>query len=175
MRVWRIALLLGAALCFAAPCPAKLVRLPLDADGVAKLLQEHRGEVVALSFFATWCEPCREEFPDILCLRKHFAGAPFYLAIVSVDDLDEWDEKVVPFLKKHGVDFPVYLKKEGDDEKFINAVDPQWFGSLPAFFIFDGQGKLRQSFYEKQEFETLRKAVQKQLTRLSRNKKKGRK
>lgn len=165
----RSAPLLAAAVLLAAGvvwADETLERKPLDVEGLKELKKAQQGKVLALSFFATWCDPCREEFPDILRLRAEFKDRPFYLAIVSVDNPKTWDENVVPFLREHQVNFPVYNETEDDDEKFINAVDPEWFGSLPAFFIYDGQGKLRRSYAEKQTFETLRDAIREELNRL---------
>ena len=168
MRGWALGLVVTSLVTAGALCAEeKLERRPLDEQRFGKLLKAHEGSVVAFSFWATWCEPCKEEFPDILRLRTEFEEAPFYLAIVSVDDPDDWEDKVLPFLQDQKVDFPVYLKAAEDDESFINTVDPDWYGGLPAFFIFGPDGKLRKSFYEREEFATLRDAVREHLKEIS--------
>ncbi|HSD72214.1 MAG TPA: TlpA disulfide reductase family protein, partial [Thermoanaerobaculia bacterium] len=95
----------------------------LDAAGLKQAVARERGRVVLLNFWATWCVPCREEFPELskLQVRHHEAG----LRVIGVStDFPKERAAVEKFLAGEQPSFPSYLKKSGgDDEDFINAVD----------------------------------------------------
>ncbi|HUK14075.1 MAG TPA: TlpA disulfide reductase family protein [Thermoanaerobaculaceae bacterium] len=104
-----------------------------------------RGDVVLVNVWATWCEPCREEFPDLMRLRREMSGKPFALILVSADFPDVKPE-VTRFLAQYGVDFPTFLKSQGDTE-FINGLDPRWSGALPATILYGADG-VKRGFWE---------------------------
>jgi len=83
--------------------------------------------------------------PGLLRFYREHKAEGLRLVLVSVDDEDNRDE-VVRFLASQGVDFQTWMKL-GDDMSFINALSPQWSGALPASFLFDGGGRVRQSWY----------------------------
>ena len=98
-----------------------------------------------VNVWATWCAPCREEFPDLLRVHREYRDRGLRLVLVSADVPDQ-SEQARRFLESQGVDFPTYLKKEKDME-FIDGLDPRWSGALPATFVYDSSGRLR-SFHE---------------------------
>lgn len=134
----------------------------LTADGVRRALVEGDG-VTVVNVWATWCMPCREEFPDLLRLERDYRDRGVRLMLVSADFADRRAE-VVGFLAAQGVAFTSYLK-DGPDMEFIDALSKDWSGSLPGTFIFDGDGVLRRSFEGKTDFATLSGAVEEILAR----------
>jgi thiol-disulfide isomerase/thioredoxin len=116
-----------------------------SAADVLKAVRSARGHVVVVNVWATWCDPCRHEFPTLLKVRKEFAPRGLRLILVSADFADQ-RPKVVQFLAQQGVGFQTFLKAE-NDMAFINALDPRWSGALPATFVYDRSGKLR-DFWE---------------------------
>jgi thiol-disulfide isomerase/thioredoxin len=113
----------------------------LDAKGLAQAIAGKKGKVVLVNFWATWCVPCRKEFPDLVRLQKTYAGKG--LAVVGVStDLSKDLPAVEKFLAETKPDFPNYRKKSGgDDQIFIEAVDPKWGGELPFSVLYDRNGK----------------------------------
>lgn len=129
----------------------------IDFAGYQKLLETHRGKPVLVNFWATWCEPCRDEFPMLSELaRQH---APQGLTVIGVSLDEDVDINLVRhFLKRMNPAFPNYRKKPGKDEPFINGVDAKWGGALPATFFYDREGRRMASLvgeHKRAEFDTV--------------------
>jgi cytochrome c biogenesis protein CcmG, thiol:disulfide interchange protein DsbE len=124
-----------AALSLIRPKPVKdapdfQVRTPDDRQ---IRLADLRGKVVFLNFWATWCEPCREEMPSME--RLHRAYKDRGLAVVAIS-LDSQGASVVnPFVKKLGLSFPVGL----DPKMAVRETYGVW--AVPSTFIIDRKGK----------------------------------
>lgn len=100
-------------------------------DGAPAQLSEFRGKVVFLNFWATWCGPCRMEVKDIDRLNRTLRGEAF--AVMAVD-IQETEKQVTRFMRREGVDFPVYLDPDG------NAARQWGVTGIPATFIVDPRG-----------------------------------
>ena len=124
------------------------------------LIQRHKGKVILVNVWATWCSPCREEMPSLVRLRKEFRDREFELILVSADDPDIARTKIERTLKDLGVDFPSYINTSGD-EAFIDALSPEWSGALPTSFVYDPEGKLTDILVGRQSYEVFRKALSK--------------
>ncbi len=98
-------------------------------------------QATVVNVWATWCEPCVREFPDVLRAARDAKPRGVRMMFVSADFESERDEAVA-FLQKSGVDFTTYVKT-GEDQAFIDGLNPSWSGSIPATMIFDAQGNLR--------------------------------
>lgn len=109
-----------------------------------------------VNFWATWCGPCKEEFPYLMDLKKQY-GDKFTLVFVS-GDFEEAREEAIEFLESQGVDFVTYFKTGSDDE-FIRAMSPKWNGALPFTMYIDQSGKEIDAWEGKADFETFRKAL----------------
>ncbi|MDE3059272.1 MAG: TlpA family protein disulfide reductase [Bacteroidota bacterium] len=134
---------------------------PLDVKGVKRLIHERHGKILFLNLWATWCAPCVEEFPDIVKFSHIYTDSLVEVVAISVDYPDEADSKVRPFLKKHNVDFKVYIADAKDQEDFINAVNSSWSGAVPATFIFGKHGKQRAFLLGKQNLERFKNEIEK--------------
>ncbi len=118
---------------------------PVTAAALLERVRSARGSVVLVNVWATWCVPCREEFPDLLRLRREYGGRGFRLVLVSAD-LASQRPQVEEFLRAQGVDFPTFAKAEADQE-FIDGLERRWSGALPATLLFDREGR-RVAFWE---------------------------
>jgi len=114
--------------------------------------------VVLVNIWATWCVPCREEFPDLLRLREEFAPRGFELVLVSADFSAQLDN-ARSFLAEQGVDFETFHKR-GRDQEFIDGLDPRWSGALPASLLIDRTGIQREFWEGKVTFEQLSPLVE---------------
>src|SRR5256714_6065378 len=96
-----------------------------------------------VNFWATWCAPCREEFPDLVKIRSQYAVDRLDFALVSLDDVSDIDKAVPEFLSEvHAAALPTYLLHAEDEDAAINSVDSAWSGELPATFLYDRAGRL---------------------------------
>lgn len=158
-----LVLLLGALLCASvAGVSANTRLLPVDQSGYQKLLQSQAGKVVLVDFWATWCEPCREEMPALVRLAEKYAPRGFRLVTISADDQSELS-KAEQFLRSQRVPFPAYYMNARDSNAFINSVSRSWSGALPALFLYDSQGRLAASFVGESEMEAVEAAIRKAL------------
>jgi thiol-disulfide isomerase/thioredoxin len=114
---------------------------PATAGEVLAVTRSSGSKAVLVNVWATWCAPCRAEFPDLVRLYRDYRGRGLELVLISAD-FDEQLPEARAFLKKSGVDFPSYFKV-GDDMQFINTLNPKWTGALPATFIYDSEGRQR--------------------------------
>ena len=133
--------LLAAGSAVATP-QAKAPRDPemIDTQGFQKVLEQNRGKALLVNFWATWCEPCRHEYPMLNDLAKQYA--PQGLKVVGVSLDDDGDLILMRrFLARYKPIFPNYRKKPGGIDVFTRAVLPGWTGSLPVsiFYGKDGQ------------------------------------
>jgi thiol-disulfide isomerase/thioredoxin len=95
---------------------------------------------LVVNFWATWCDPCREEFPDLVKLDQQYRPKGLEMITVSLDDLADIKTEVPKFLRQMRATMPSYLLNVSDPDEVIKAVDPQWSGALPATFLYDEDG-----------------------------------
>ena len=142
------------------PDAYQVVVEPLNETDLARLISDRAGKVLLLNVWATWCVPCKEEFPDLVKLATKYKGTDFEFAVISVDYPDETDSKIKPFLQQLAPNFPVYVRDFEDEQAFINHLNQQWSGALPATFVFDSTGKQRVFLQGKQDYDSLESALQ---------------
>ena len=118
---------------------------PVTAADIQRNIHEPGSKAVLINLWATWCGPCREEFPGLVRVAHRFQSQGLKVILVSADD-DKDLSAVKKFLAEEGVDFPAFIKAE-KDQAFIDGLSKQWTGALPATFIYDGNGKLH-DFWE---------------------------
>src|SRR5216684_3616057 len=134
-------LLVGGVITWAAP-QGKAPSDPqiIDVQGYQKLVKEYRGKPLLINFWATWCEPCRDEYPLLNELAKEYG--PKGLRVVGVDSDQDGDLILMRrFIARYKPVFPNYRKQHGDESGFQSVVSPDWNGLLPASFFYDKDGK----------------------------------
>jgi thiol-disulfide isomerase/thioredoxin len=132
----------------------------INVSDLKHILKEGKGSAILINVWATWCEPCREEFPDLVALSEKYKKDIRFISI-SADDVADLESKVVPFLKNQNAQFENYLLEVIEPEDFINVLDKEWSGAVPATFIYDKYGKQTESLIGKQSFEMFESAVKK--------------
>lgn len=138
---------------------------PIDKDGYAKLLSAHHGKVLLVDFWATWCEPCREELPKLVALARQLDARKFTLVTISADE-PEQEPTATAFLDREHAPAARYIKHTDDDQAFIDVVDKNWSGALPALFLYDAAGKRVASFIGDADPAEVETVVRKSVARI---------
>lgn len=137
--------------------------LPANQKTLDSLKEVYKGKVLFVNFWATWCKPCTEEFPDILKINSEYKDKDFKLIFVSLDFGKDLETQTKKYLSKMNVEFTTYFNAFKNDEDLINYMDKKWEGSIPGTFIFDKSGKLRKTFIGKTDYSDFKKAVDKYI------------
>jgi len=103
-----------------------------DLQGKPWHLQDLRGKVVLVNFWATWCPPCRKEMPDLDALYNKFKDQGLVVLAIS----DEEAAKVTPFITERKISYPVLL----DPGRKVN--DAFIVEGIPKSFVYDRSGKM---------------------------------
>jgi thiol-disulfide isomerase/thioredoxin len=127
--------------------------LPSDPPGISvrvanideyrATLAKHRGKVVLVDFWATWCPSCVEQFPHTVELHRKYAGRGLAVVSVSLDEPDA-EPQVREFLRRNGATFDNLLSAYGGGVKSIEAFDLS--GAVPCYRVYDRAGELRHEF-----------------------------
>jgi thiol-disulfide isomerase/thioredoxin len=131
--------------CATKPPPVGEVTLhQIDAPGLAQVLEKHRGQVVLVDFWATWCGPCVSLFPHAVELHRRYADRGLAVVTVSLDDPDN-DAAVRKFLVGQKATMENFLSSYGISPAAFDALGIA-DGSLPHVRLYDRQGKLQRTF-----------------------------
>ena len=97
-----------------------------------------KSPVLLVHAWATWCDPCRDEFPELIKVHEEFSSQGLQLLLIAADEPSDI-ERVKQFLADHN-STEGSLIASALTEEFVTALSPNWGGSLPAsFFYVDGK------------------------------------
>jgi thiol-disulfide isomerase/thioredoxin len=116
----------------------------IDAAGLARLLDQHRGRVVLVDFWATWCGPCVKLFPHTVALQRQFGDRRLAVITVSLDDPAD-GPSVGKFLAQNGAATENYLSSYGVGPEAMTAFGIA-DGALPHVRVYDAEGRLHKTF-----------------------------
>ncbi|WP_462316974.1 TlpA disulfide reductase family protein [Marinilabilia sp.] len=117
-----------------------------DFEGLQPVLKKSNDTTYVINFWATWCKPCVEEMPGFLKAASEMKSEKVRFVFVSLDFPSQVDTRLKPFVKKHDMADMVILLDDPDSNSWIEKVDPQWSGAIPATLIYKG---IDRDFYEK--------------------------
>jgi len=138
---------------------------PIDTDGLKGLLTQQRERPLLVNFWATFCDPCRDEFPDLVQIDKDYRPRSLEFVTVSLDDMTDIKTSVPEFLDKMKATMPAYLLNASDPEPAINLVDKRWQGDLPATFLYNEKGEVVYRHIGRVNTAELRAAIEKVVSR----------
>lgn len=156
VRRWTVTFIAVAAVITAAPAQNVTAA---DSTALRQLIGERNGRLLVLNVWATWCLPCREEFPALNRLHRYGRTNGVDVVALSVDYPDEVRSKIVPFLKKVRAEMPVMVADVGPQDRLFAMFDPAWGGGVPMTFVYDTTGTLRKSLLGKRTFVQFRAEV----------------
>jgi thiol-disulfide isomerase/thioredoxin len=147
-----------------APLP---VVTELNIEGLKKLFERgdpSKAKPLLVNFWATWCDPCRAEFPDLVKVDADYKSRGLDFVVVSGDDISDIKTGVPKFLQEMNAQMPAYLLNVLDMSEAINAVDTTWGGEMPATYLFDKSGQVAFKHFGRIDPKELRAALDKVLT-----------
>lgn len=106
-----------------------------DMDGKERRLADFRGKVLLIHFWASWCEPCRKEFPALSRLQADLNGKGFAVVAIATDSR----ERVEAFLKENRAHFPVLIDQYGSVMRKYKV------SLIPVSVIVDRNGQVQGS------------------------------
>lgn len=117
-----------------------------DASGKTYLLSELKGSVVFVNFWASWCQPCKDEMPSIQGLYNRFKDDPRFrmLTVIYRDDY----EKAKSFMRDNKYEFPVFTDIEGRSARSYGVT------GVPETYIIDKRGTLREKVIGPAEWDS---------------------
>ena len=116
--------------------------LPLELVTAAQVHERVRApgaRATLVNVWASWCGPCREEFPALVALADRERSRGLRVLFVSAD-FDDQAPETRAFLASHHAPGP-WLVKTGKDQEFIDGLDRRWSGALPVTIVYDPAGK----------------------------------
>jgi thiol-disulfide isomerase/thioredoxin len=116
----------------------------VDETGFARARDRHRGKVVLVDYWATWCQPCRELFPHTVRLHRELAGRGLVVLSVSVDDPEE-QPAVREFLTRQQAAFENFISRYGAGSQSFEAFHIA-DGTVPCVQLYDRSGKMARQF-----------------------------
>ena len=139
----------------------------IDTDALKGLITKERERPLLVNFWATFCDPCRDEFPDLVKIDKDFRPHSLEFVTVSLDDIDEITNEVPKFLNAMNATMPAYLLNVSDPEPAINFIDKRWRGDLPATYLYNEKGEIVYYHIGRVNAADLRAAIDKAVKKSS--------
>lgn len=146
------------------PPPAKILAngIPVYDEFVKlePLFNQKSDTTYVINFWATWCKPCVEELPYFEKLNTALQGQKVKVILVSLDFPRQLDSKLVPYVNENELKSEVIALTDGDFNKWIDKVSPQWTGAIPVTVIYNAQKRhfVGEQFPNYEELEKLVKA-----------------
>ena len=131
-------------------------------DAKIKQLLKPGGKPRLVNFWATWCAPCVEEFPDLVKIDAAYRGKIDFFT-VSLDFIEEIDTGVPKFLSEMKAEMPTYLLISADENMLIPSISKDWSGALPFTILYNEKGEITFTRQGKIDHETLKVEIEKTL------------
>ncbi|EPR37571.1 thioredoxin-related domain protein [Desulfovibrio sp. X2] len=122
---------------------------PIDYNGVLSTVSQHKGQVVVLVFWATWCPPCVMEVPNLMKLRSDVPASKMYLMAVS---LDQDTSALAAFTAQRKLNYAVYHGSQ-------DVITGFRVSGIPRVVVYDKTGRQVMDHEGYVEPEVLRKVV----------------
>ncbi|HYF62345.1 MAG TPA: TlpA disulfide reductase family protein [Herpetosiphonaceae bacterium] len=136
---------LVAALTGGSPPPTGLTEVDREApditldtlDGRTVSLRDLRGKIVLVNFWATWCEPCKTETPDLVAAASEFKSRNLEIIGINLTDQDRDLDEIRRFVQRYAIPYPILLDP---DQK---AQDAFGIYPIPTSYFIDSEGRIR--------------------------------
>ncbi len=115
--------------------------------------------VYIINFWASWCQPCLQELPDFEKITKTYANEKVKVILISNDFKKQVDTRLKPFVKKKGLKSTVLFMDESNPNVWIEKVNAEWGGSIPATLIIQKSSNFESFTEGKMSFAQLKNII----------------
>jgi thiol-disulfide isomerase/thioredoxin len=112
----------------------------IDDAALGKLLKPN-GKPLLVNFWATWCDPCRDEFPDLVKIDGEYKGKIDFITI-TLDEPEDIKGAVPKFLSQMKAEMPAYLLVSKDESELITSIVKDWSGAMPFTILYNPKGEI---------------------------------
>lgn len=133
----------------------------VDEVWLKEKIENRNGKLLFINFWATWCVPCVEEFPDLVKIYDKHKDSDFEFLSVSVNLPSEIETKVKPFLIEQNANFPVVVVEEKRSEEVINLINPEWNGAVPVTVIYNEDGNRAEFIADAKDYDFFNRSIEK--------------
>lgn len=112
-------------------------------------IEKGKDTVYIINFWASWCAPCLQELPHFEKLNQTVKGEKAKILLVSVDFKSKLKSAVIPLVKRMKLKNEVFLLNEQNQQAYIERINKNWSGALPAT-LFINRTKNTRNFFEKE-------------------------
>lgn len=131
------------------------------AEQILDQVRSLHSPLVLINFWASWCEPCKAEFPSILEIKREFAARGLQVVFVSVDGPEDLPA-AERFLMDQNVDFKSFYKGN-QSLNFVSKIFPGWSGAVPASVLLGQDLRLMDAWEGDSSLEEFRQRIEKHL------------
>lgn len=135
------------AACLLAGCasrdPAVRPGAPIPLTSSFKV-ENYRGKILLLNFWATWCGPCRGEIPDLVRIHSDFDQDQVAIVGISIDDRgtpEQIQTQLHQSVERYRIDYPIFFDSELELYRAFGS-----FSAIPTTFLIDRQGSVRKTY-----------------------------
>jgi thiol-disulfide isomerase/thioredoxin len=132
--------LLAFMFLFSIQIRAQKVAIFANYSDMEKTVLSDENTTYVVNFWATWCAPCVQELPYFEQLNSE--NSKVKIVLVSLDFKDQYESKLLPFLKKKSIKSDVVMLTDKDYNTWLPKVDIDWSGSIPATLIINKEGNV---------------------------------
>ncbi len=148
---------------FADKLPAQEIKTYDSFNGYKHLLEKNNDTTYVINFWATWCRPCVKELPIFKKVYEELKNEKVQFVLTSMDFGNNVESRVGAFIKRHEIPsgMNVVILDDPDSNSWINKVNTNWSGSIPATLIYR---KGEKNFYEQEfTYEELKELVKSKI------------
>lgn len=132
-------------ICLLLPISVFAQKVPLlTVDQINQRVANGKDTVYVINFWATWCAPCIEELPYFEQFSGTMKQQPVKVLLVSLDFKSKLETSVKPFVKRMKLASEVFLLDEKSQQVYIDKIDKNWSGAIPATLFLNPKKQARQ-------------------------------
>ncbi|MEM7374821.1 MAG: redoxin domain-containing protein [Bacteroidota bacterium] len=131
---------------------------PIDLAGVKQVVANTSSKLRLINVWATWCGPCKIEYPEFIAIHRMFKGRDFEFVSISADD-PEYHEKALEFLTEKQSAVSNYRFGKEDIYDLIEVIDPNWNGALPYTLLVEPGGTIAYAHQGSIDPLTIKRAI----------------